>query len=167
MKWMPDYYVHRVTDISPGFFEALGITGLVLDIDNTLTADGDPLVPEDIAQWLHDLRTAGIQAVILSNNRHARGEAFAALCGLPFVAQALKPSQRTLPRVLEILDADVAAVAVIGDQLFTDIWYGKRAKCTTVLVEKMGDDLPWFVRFKRKLEQPFFKKIRERGFSKL
>ena len=36
-----------------------GITALVLDIDNTLTADRSQELPEEVAAWLAAMRKAG------------------------------------------------------------------------------------------------------------
>lgn len=166
MSLLPDYFFHRITDITPAFLLTRGVKGLVLDIDNTLTFDGQNVLPGEVAHWLGEIKDAGIKAIIVSNNHERRGRDFAALCDLPFVAKAFKPSQKTIAAVLKVL-APPGAVAVIGDQLFTDILYGKRAGFITVLVEKMGSDLPFFVKMKRVAERPAMRKLRRNGYTKL
>lgn len=167
MSLLPDYFFNRITDIAPAFLAARGVKGLVLDIDNTLTFDGQNVLSDEAARWLGGIKSAGIEAMIVSNNQVERGRKFAALCGLPFVAMAFKPSQKTIPDVLKILAAPPLAIAVIGDQLFTDIRYGKRAGFITILVEKMGGDLPLFVKMKRVAERPAMRKLRRNGFTKI
>ena len=41
----PEYVFQDVTHITPAFLARKGITALVLDIDNTLTADGSQELP--------------------------------------------------------------------------------------------------------------------------
>ena len=62
----------------------------------------------------------------------------------------------------ETLGATAKEIAVIGDQLFTDIAFGNRFGCTTILVERMGRDVPLFVKAKRVLEAPLMPYIRKR-----
>ena len=45
----PEYVFKDVTHITPEWLAAKGITALVLDIDNTLTADRSQELPEDVA----------------------------------------------------------------------------------------------------------------------
>ena len=68
------YYAHHprirfkdVTHITPEWLAAKGITALVLDIDNTLTADRSQELPEEVAVWLDTMRRAGVKLTIVSN----------------------------------------------------------------------------------------------------
>jgi len=167
MDLMPDHYFNRITDIPLSFFQKHGINGLILDIDNTLAYDNQNEISDEVAAWLKKITKANISAVTVSNNKHSRGYEFSKICFLPFVSDAFKPSQKTVPVVLDILRTRLDSTAVIGDQIFTDIWYGKRAGCMTILVEKMGKDIPPFVKLKRLFEIPLMKRIRERGVTEL
>ena len=53
--------------ITPEWLAAKGITALVLDIDNTLTADRSQELPEEVAGWLDIMRRAGVKLTIVSN----------------------------------------------------------------------------------------------------
>ena len=50
-----------VTHITPEWLAAKGITALVLDIDNTLTADRSQELPEEVAAWLDTMCKAGVK----------------------------------------------------------------------------------------------------------
>ncbi len=161
MGFIPDYLFNRIWDISPELLKNKGVSALILDIDNTLTFDGDADIPPEAARWLSDIKKAGIKAAIVSNNSEKRVGPFAEKCGLSYVASALKPSKAGFVRSRETLGADAASIAVIGDQLFTDIAFGKRFGCLTILVERMGPDKPLFVKSKRLLEWLFMKYVRK------
>jgi len=165
MSILPDWYFRRITDIPVSFLRREGIEGCILDIDNTLTFDNDERLPDETAVWLKNLSEAGISAVIVSNNSGERASKFAALCGLPFVGRAAKPGTWSLRRVFAALGTKPENTAVIGDQLFTDVLYGKNARCRTVLVERMGDDIPLFVRLKRVFEKPAVRTLGKRGYT--
>ena len=51
----PEYVFKDVTHITPEWLAAKGITALVLDIDNTLTADRSQELPDEVAGWLDTL----------------------------------------------------------------------------------------------------------------
>lgn len=160
MRIIPDYLFERIWEIDENFLREKDIRALILDIDNTLTFDGDADVPRETANWLDRMRAAGIKAAIVSNNSEARVAPFARLCRLPYIADALKPSEAGFVRSRELLGESAEHIAVVGDQLFTDIAFGSRFGCVTVMVERMGPDVPPFVKFKRVLEKPFMKHIR-------
>ena len=58
----PEYVFKDVTHITPEWLAQKGIRALVLDIDNTLTADRSQELPEEVAGWLAGMREAGIGA---------------------------------------------------------------------------------------------------------
>ena len=66
----PEYVFKDVTHITPEWLAAKGITALVLDIDNTLTADRSQELPEEVAAWLAAMRKAGVKLTIVSNGGH-------------------------------------------------------------------------------------------------
>jgi len=68
----PEYVFKDVTHITPEWLAAKGITALVLDIDNTLTADRSQELPEEVAAWLAAMRKAGVKLTIVSNGAEKR-----------------------------------------------------------------------------------------------
>mgnify|MGYP000680110302 CR=1 FL=1 len=68
----PEYVFKDVTHITPEFLAGKGIRALVLDIDNTLTADRSQELPEEVAEWLEAMRRAGVKLTIVSNGAEKR-----------------------------------------------------------------------------------------------
>ena len=56
----PEYVFKDVTHITPEWLAQKGIRALVLDIDNTLTADRSQELPDEVAGWLAQMKEAGI-----------------------------------------------------------------------------------------------------------
>ena len=134
-----------------------GVRGLILDIDNTLTSSDNPIPNPEALSWVEDMKIAGIKMVILSNNHLARVSKFAELLGLDYIAKACKPLTGGFKRACEKLDIPKEEIAVVGDQIFTDIFGGNRAGCVTILVDSLFDAEEWYIKIKRVLELPFKK----------
>jgi HAD superfamily phosphatase (TIGR01668 family) len=79
----PEYVFKDVTHITPEWLAAKGITALVLDIDNTLTADRSQELPEEVAAWLAAMRKAGVKLTIVSNGAEKRCAPLLKSWGLP------------------------------------------------------------------------------------
>lgn len=155
----PDYYIPHITGVTTGFLNRHGVRGLILDVDNTLTTHDDPTPHPEIAAWLDGMRQAGVGMMIVSNNTEERVRPFAEILGLPYVADGKKPGTDGMRRAAEQLGGlRPEETAVIGDQIFTDVWGANRAGIYTMLtqpVDKSTDEIQIVI--KRWFEGPFRK----------
>ena len=87
----PEYIFKTIECIHPDFLVAHGIKALVLDVDNTLTADNSQVLEPTVQAWLDEMRAAGIRLTIVSNNTAKRVRPFAERIGLDWVPLACKP----------------------------------------------------------------------------
>ena len=69
----------------------MGVKGLILDIDNTLTSHDAPEPDKAILDWLEQMKRDGIRLILLSNNHPPRVQPFADRLGLAFEADGKKP----------------------------------------------------------------------------
>ena len=83
----PEYVFKDVTHITPEFLAGKGIRALVLDIDNTLTADRSQELPDEVAGWLAQMKEAGIGLTIVSNGAEKRVRPFAEKLGLAYAGR--------------------------------------------------------------------------------
>ena len=81
----PEYVFKDVTHITPKWLAAKGIRALVLDIDNTLTADRSQDLPDEVAGWLAQMKAAGVGLTIVSNGAEKRVRPFARKLGLAYL----------------------------------------------------------------------------------
>lgn len=138
-NFIADYTFVRVTEILPGFLRGAGVTGLILDLDNTLTRWEEDEVPADIAQWVQSLKDAGVALVILSNGLRGKQAKVSRQLGVPLVATVLpKPFALGFREALKVLGVPRENAAVVGDIVFTDIWGANRLGLKTVLVEPLS-----------------------------
>lgn len=161
--FIPSQYVKKVYDISPAMLLEQNVTGIITDLDNTLVewdrADATPM----LIDWLKDMKDAGIQVVIVSNNNELRVKSFADPLGIPFIYQARKPMGRAFRKALAIMNVKRENVVVIGDQMLTDIFGGNLNKLHTILVLPVAQSDGFFTRFNRMVERRIMKKLKQKG----
>jgi len=149
----PDQYLDTIYDIDYDALQRAGITNLLFDIDNTLApydvADAYPQTAELFA----DLHRRGFKIGLFSNNKHARVESFSAPLGVPYISKARKPGSQGLIRAMNQLGASASNTALIGDQVFTDVWCAKRNGLLSILVKPLSQRDEFWVKFKRTLEK--------------
>ena len=98
----PEYVFKDVTHITPEWLAAKGITALVLDIDNTLTADRSQELPEDVAVWLDTMRRAGVRLTIVSNGAEKRVRPFAQKLGLAYLYRSMAAALYGIPGLMVV-----------------------------------------------------------------
>lgn len=137
--WLrPDFMANAVWEIPAQWLRARGVKGIVLDLDNTIVAWGGARMQESAVRWIAARRAEGFQIYIVSNGLRSRVRSVAAQIGAPYCAHACKPLARGFRAALRAFSLDAAQVAVVGDQLFTDVLGGNRVGCHTVLVRPLG-----------------------------
>ena len=159
----PDYIFKSVDRISPQFLHERGIRALVLDVENTLTAHDSQELAPGVADWIERMRDAGIALRISSNNTAARVRPFAEKLGLPFVSFSLKPAPRGLRIARRALGVEKREMALVGDQVFTDMLAAKFYGITVLMVQPVAPDFKWNIRFKRVLERPILARYYKKG----
>ena len=134
----PDAHLRGVAEIPLAALLARGIRGIALDLDNTIVAWNGGRVPPAVGAWLAEARAAGIALCIVSNaHRPARVQRVAEAIGAHWVARAGKPSRRAFREAMRRMGTKPEETAVIGDQVFTDVWGGNRAGLHTILVDPL------------------------------
>lgn len=157
----PEYSAGSVDKIDAALLKAIGIRFVILDIDNTLVPYTSLYPDERAMKFLNLLRNNGIRFCFVSNNRRERVKKFNENIGAPCFANAKKPLLYGINKAMAELGADKTNTALIGDQVFTDVWAGKRAGITTILVEPIREVESPFFRFKRHLEKLVLKEYAE------
>jgi len=148
----PDLRLQRASELHDEQLSFWRVNTLVLDVDNTLTTHNNPVPDQDILRWLEQMKQAQYRLVILSNNSAERVEPFARLLGLDYTANAMKPLAKGFRETARRLGVTAPEMAVVGDQIFTDILGGNLFGARTVLVEPMEPEKSWPFRLKRRLE---------------
>ncbi len=152
MSIYPKSYFEKVTDISPEFLKENKIQGLILDVDNTLI-DFDRNLLKGIDDWYQKIRENDIKCIILSNsNKQEKIKMVADSIGIPFIYFATKPLKRGFVKAQKQLEIQNENIAVVGDQIFTDVIGANRCKMFSILVKPIAEKDIWITKVKRPIE---------------
>lgn len=134
----PKMYVPAITEIDPRFLKKIGIKGILFDLDNTIVRRDSVDFSREVLEWLTGLQAMGFKLGIVSNNSRKRVGGIAETLGLPAVHRAVKPLTGPFRRALGMLGTSPGETALVGDQIFTDIFGGNLCGLYTILVVPMG-----------------------------
>lgn len=151
----------RLTDLSCQTLEDLGIKGLLLDVDNTLSRHFDDTPFDGIREFVEKMKKKGIKLLILSNSPKERVEPFAKSLLLEFEYNAKKPLCIGAKRAVERMNLKKDEVMLCGDQLFTDMLCGNLYGIKTLLVTPAHMEDKTGFKIKRFFERPFVSKYRK------
>ena len=161
MILFPDHLLESTLGLTDEFLASHGIKGIIFDIDNTLVGYHTPRPTSAVLSLLSHLQEKGIKMAIASNNSGARVRRFAADLGLPAYHRSAKPLPFRLRKIVGDFALPAEQVALVGDQIFTDVWGGNWAGIQTILVEPVDAlEKNLFFRIKRALEEPIIAKRR-------
>ncbi len=150
----PSFRFEKFKQVTPEFLLSEGIRALILDIDNTIAPYEVPEPDEEAVAWFSALREAGIRVAFVSNNHAPRVELFNQKLGFPCFPDAGKPLKKNMRRAMQAMNASPSETAIMGDQVFTDVWAGRHIGIRTILVPPIKDKRDIFTRTKRLLERP-------------
>jgi HAD superfamily phosphatase (TIGR01668 family) len=131
----PDRFAPRLHDVSLEELSAAGIRGLIVDLDNTLLGFRETALAAEHLAWVKEAHDRGLKVVMVSNNFTERVTTIARLLDVACIPNALKPLPFGFLRALRLLGLPRKQVAVVGDQLFTDVLGGKLCGLYTILTE--------------------------------
>lgn len=166
MKFLhPDIYVKNIRAVPYDRLLKRGINTLVFDIDNTLVPFDRPEADSELVSFIEGLKNKGFTIALLSNNDQARVELFNQKLDVIAVYSAKKPNTKGINEVLQLAGVYPEQAAIIGDQIFTDIWCGNRKGMTTILTRPVEtrDNLSVYCKrgIERLIVKGFVKKVKK------
>lgn len=161
-KLYPNLYIDKIENITIEQLIKNKIKLLILDVDNTLI-DYYKNLSEDVINWAKEIRGQGIKLYILSNtNNKEKVKNVANKLDIPYEYFAMKPFKKGFLKIQKELNIKPENIAVVGDQIFTDILGGNRARMFTILVEPINNKDYWYTAWKRPIENRVKNKVKNR-----
>lgn len=160
---VPRVVFRDITRITPAFLQKNGIKALVLDVDNTLTAPNSHELYPKVRCWLAEMRAAGVPMMIASNNTPSRVKPFAKNTGLPYISFCCKPSPYWLLAARRKWKLPARSIALVGDQIFTDLLGGHLFGAPVLLVRPHAPETGATVTWRRHLEAPIIADYYKKG----
>lgn len=153
----PKEYLDSVKEIKIDFLRQNHIQGLVLDVDNTLI-DFERRIPDGVKEWIEEIKKQGIKCCILSNSNHVeKVSTVAKELDIPFLYFAKKPFKTGFNKAKELLGLEPENIAVVGDQIMTDVIGANRSKMFSILVKPINEKDYLLTKIKRPMERLIIK----------
>jgi HAD superfamily phosphatase (TIGR01668 family) len=153
MVLKPTIVFDAASDIDAELLRRHGIRGLMVDLDDTLLASNEDRLPRPNVDWVRGLQSDGIAIVMLSNGEPARVARSADILGIQGFSLSGKPLPMAFRRGLAALALPSTAVAMVGDQLFTDVIGANLSGVTSILVRPLSPGKWLHTRLARRLER--------------
>jgi hypothetical protein len=155
--------VNSVVAIDPEVLWRKGIRGILIDLDNTLIPWRGREVFEEVRQWIESVKARGLQLCIVSNAASkSRVTRMSQWLGIPNIPRSFKPRRYGFRRGMQLLKLGVNEVAVVGDQVFTDVLGGNRLGAFTILVKPLSHSDFISTKFVRIVERWVLKYLQQR-----
>lgn len=165
MLLKPSVKLKKITDITVEILNKYDIKALLLDVDNTMSTHHGSILTDGLMQWIDYMQKCGIKLRVLSNSKEARVKPFAEKIGLPYISLGLKPLPTGYIRGAKALGEKRKNVAIVGDQIFTDILGGNAVGVKTILLTPIKPEDGWSFKLRRRLERIVFKLYKIKNYE--
>ncbi len=154
----PNVYFKSITEVTYEYLIENNIKALILDVDNTLI-DYERNLSYSVIKWVEELKNKNIKMYIVSNSNHQKKVKHVAdKLKLDYIFFAMKPLKYGFKKAKKNLGLQSKQIAVIGDQIFTDVIGANRMKMHSILVEPIKEKDIWITRIKRPIENAIKRK---------
>ena len=133
--YLPDYIFNSILGVTPEFLAEHGIKGLLCDTDNTLAYDNRKDIIPEAAEWIKQMREAGIKIAIMSNAFLVRNYPVVKALKIEYYqTRSHKPRQWYYEPLTKKMGLKHGEVAFLGDQMKTDIVGANKADILSLYV---------------------------------
>lgn len=165
----PRYRFKCILDVTPEDLHKMGAKAVGLDIDNTIAPDGTMNFVEGIQEWVKMIQDAGFPITIISNGTFIRVIPISKyLGGLPYIHLSCKPLPRGLIKAAKRMGVDISELAMLGDQIFSDIKAANTCGAIPVRIDPLPAKslYPHYYEWKAKREVPYIEAFeKEHGYG--
>lgn len=164
--YKPDMYKKDIYSIDYKKLKSFGIKCLLFDLDNTLVPYYKTKPTRKVKDFIERLKDMGFKVIIFSNSNKKRLTPFKNILEVDCSYSSRKPAQRKFKKVLTEYKFNQSEVAMIGDQIPTDVFGGNRMGIFTVLVKPISSNELIWTKFNRIYEKKIIKKLEKRNIFK-
>lgn len=163
--YKPTMYKKNIFEIDYEQLKKKGIKCLVFDLDNTLGLIDEEKCPKEAKKLLKKLKK-DFTIFISSNNIRKRILPYIEDLEIEGESFSLKPLPKGLMRIRKRFGFKKCEMAMIGDQMVTDILSGNLYGVMTILVDPLGVKDLKITGLNRKIEGAIVKKYEKKGIFK-
>ena len=156
----PRMYYKSIFDVNYDILKNRNIKVIIFDLDNTIMTVDTEEVPSDRVVELFQKLKKEFKLFIASNNHKERVRRIGKYMDVHAFYSVVKPTKKIKKLLLHKYDVKMDEVAIIGDQVVTDVFMGNRLKMYTILVDPLGEKDLKVTYFNRWLEKKIMKRIK-------
>jgi len=160
--FVPDMYQKSIYTINYKKLKKNGIKCLLFDLNNTL-ASYEVDYPDNKLRELFFELERDFKVIIISNSPKNRVRPFKEKLNVDSAFNSKKPFKKKYKKIMSLYGFKDTEIAVVGDELITDILGGNRMGFTTILVNGLSELEPFHTRVIRKFERKIIKKLNKKG----
>jgi len=164
--YKPDMYKKDIYSIDYKKLKSYGIKCILFDLDNTLVPYYKVKPTRKLKDFIERLKDMGFKVIIFSNSNKKRLTPFKNILEVDCSYSSRKPRQGKFKKVLSEYKYSQSEVAIIGDQIPTDIFGGNRIGIFTVLVKPISSNELIWTKINRIYEKRLIRKLEKIGIFK-
>lgn len=134
----PKLYYQSIFNINYELLKKKNIKVIIFDLDNTIIKI-DEDVPSEKVKELFKKISSDFKIFIASNNKKNRVRRIGKYMDVHAFYSVVKPTKKIKKLLLKKYNVKMNEVAIIGDQIVTDVFMGNRLKMYTILVDPLGE----------------------------
>lgn len=158
-NYVPDIYKKSINTIDYNKLKSRGIKCLLFDFDNTLLPYPEKVPSKKTKDLIKKIKELGFKVIIFSNSSKRRLKTCKEELDVDLYYRCFKPSPKKFEQVLKEYKYNQSQVAIIGDQILTDVLGGNRVGITTILVNPISKKDHIFTRINRRKEKKLIKRL--------
>ena len=137
-KFVPDMYTKSIYTVNYKLLKNNKVKCLIFDLNNTIA----PLTMKEpnkkLIELFEELKDMKFKIYIVSNSTKKRVEPFKDKLGVDSSFLSMKPLLKKYKKIFKINKYKDNQIAVIGDELISDIWSANRMNFISIFVNPMG-----------------------------
>jgi HAD superfamily phosphatase (TIGR01668 family) len=144
----------------------MGIRCILFDLDNTLITSNIKKPTRKIKDLIEKLKDMGFKIILFSNSKKKKLAPFKEKLEVDCASSCRKPLKFKFKKVIKEFKYSENEIAIIGDQLVTDILGGNRVGIYTILVDPIGKRDLIVTKLNRFLEKLLMIRLKKCGLLK-
>ena len=161
--YIPDMYLKSIYHINYDKLKEDGIKCILFDLDNTIIPYKEKEPSKKLIDLIENLKDMEFKIIIFDNTNKKRLLPFKRQLDIDCAPNAKKPSIEKLIKIIKEYKYDLSEVALVGDELYRDIYGGNKAGIKTILVNPISNKDSLKTKFYRIFEKKIIKKLNKRG----
>lgn len=162
-KFIPNMYVKNIFEIDYKKLKNYDIKVLLFDFDNTIIEKGNNVIDKKTLKFLNSLKSDFIIYVVSNSLNKSKLNLVCSKLDLPYIGNARKPFKSGYKK-LKFKSIKNEQIAMIGDQLITDVWGANKMGYFSILIDPITNNEHIWTKINRVFERIIQKKNHiERG----